>query len=75
MAQVDGSIVIDTEIRADGFKEGTRELEASVRQMASTVKDVGTKAKTALNKQIDAFSKLNGEYAAQSKKVDGKDPH
>lgn len=70
MAQVDGSIVIDTEIRADGFKEGTRELEASVRQMASTVKDVGTKAKTALNKQIDAFSKLNGEYAAQSKKVD-----
>ena len=70
MAQVDGSIVIDTAIRADGFKEGARELEVAVRRMASTVKDIGTKAKTALNKQVDAFSKLNGEYAAQSKKVD-----
>lgn len=70
MAQADGTILIDTEINADGMKAGSKEVEAAVRRMASSVNDLGTKAKTALNKQVDAFSKLNNEFAAQSKKVD-----
>lgn len=70
MPQADGTIIIDTEINADGMKAGSKEVEAAVRRMASSVNDLGTKAKTALNKQVDAFSKLNNEFAAQSKKVD-----
>lgn len=70
MPQADGTILINTEINADGMKAGSKEVEAAVRRMASSVNDLGTKAKTALNKQLDAFSKLNNEFAAQSKKVD-----
>lgn len=70
MAQADGTILIDTEINADGMKAGSKEVEASVRRMAASVNDLGTKAKTALNKQIATLSKLNNEYAAQEKKVD-----
>ena len=70
MPQADGTILIDTEINADGMKAGSKEVEAAVRRMASSVDDMGTKAKTALNKQVDAFVKLNQEYAAQSRKVD-----
>lgn len=70
MPQADGTILIDTEINADGMKAGSKEVEAAVRRMASSINDLGTKAKTALNKQVDAFSKLNNEFAAQSKKVD-----
>lgn len=70
MAQADGSIIIDTEINSDGLRAGSKEIEASLRRMASELDDVGTKAKTALNKQLDAFSKLNREYARQSEKVD-----
>ena len=70
MAQADGTIIIDTEINADGMEAGSKEVEAAVRRMASSVNGIGTKAKTALNKQVDAFAKLNNEYAAQAKKVD-----
>lgn len=37
--------------------------------MANSVNDMGNKAQTALNKQADAFAKLNNEYAAQERKV------
>ena len=70
MAQADGTILIDTEINADGMKAGSKEVESAVRRMASSVTDLGTKARTALNKQVDAFTKLNAEYTAQQKKVD-----
>ena len=70
MAQADGTILIDTEINADGMKAGSKEVETAVRNMAKSVEDLGTKAKTALNKQVDAFAKLNAEFAAQQKKVD-----
>lgn len=69
MAQADGYIIIDTEINADGMKAGSKEVEAAVRRMANSVDDIGNKAKTALNKQADAFAKLNNEYAAQEQKV------
>lgn len=70
MPQADGTILIDTEINADGMKAGSKEVEAAVRRMANSVNDLGTKARTALNKQVDSFSKLNKEYAAQAQKVD-----
>ena len=69
MAQADGYIIIDTEINADGMKAGSREVEAAVRRMANSVEDMGSKARTALNKQADVFAKLNNEYAAQEQKV------
>lgn len=69
MAQADGYIIIDTEINADGMKAGNREVEAAVRRMANSVEDMGSKARTALNKQADSFSKLNQEYAEQERKV------
>lgn len=69
MAQADGYIIIDTEINSDGMKAGSREVEAAVRRMANSVNDMGNKAKTALNKQADAFAKLNNEYTAQERKV------
>lgn len=70
MPQADGTVLIDTEINADGMEAGTKEIEAAVRRMAGSVGDIGEKAQTALNKQVDAFSKLNQEYATQSKRVD-----
>lgn len=70
MAQADGTIIIDTELDVDGAKKGSKELESQIRNLAGTVDGVGAKAKAALNKQVDAFSKLNNEYAAQTKKVD-----
>lgn len=69
MAQADGYIIIDTEINADGMKAGSKEVEAAVRRMANSVEDMGSKARTALNKQADSFSKLNQEYAEQERKV------
>lgn len=70
MPQADGTILIDTEINADGMKAGSKEVEAAVRRMASSIDNLSVKAKTALNKQVNSFAKLNQEYAAQQKKVD-----
>lgn len=70
MPQADGTVLIDTEINADGMEAGTKEVEAAARRMAESVDNIGTKAKAALNKQVDSFVKLNQEYAAQAKKVD-----
>ena len=70
MPQADGTVLIDTEINADGMEAGTKEVEAAARRMADSVENIGTKAKAALNKQVDSFVKLNQEYAAQAKKVE-----
>ena len=66
----DGSIVISTKIRTDGIKAGTAEIEAGVRRAADRVNNLGVSAKNAINKQIDAFAKLNNEYSAQEQKVE-----
>jgi hypothetical protein len=66
----DGSIVINTKIRTDGIKAGTQEIEAGLRRAANRVDNLGTSAKNAINKQIDAFAKLNNEYIAQEQKVE-----
>ena len=66
----DGSIVINTKIRTDGVKAGAQEIEAGLRRAANRVNNLGTSAKNAINKQIDAFAKLNNEYSAQEQKVE-----
>lgn len=66
----DGSIVINTKIRTDGVKAGAQEIEAGLRRAAARVDNLGTSAKNAINKQIDAFAKLNNEYSAQEQKVE-----
>lgn len=66
----DGSIVINTKIRTDGIKAGSQEIEAGVRRAADRVNNLGVSAKNAINKQIDAFAKLNNEYSAQEQKVE-----
>lgn len=70
MPQADGTVLIDTEINTDGMEAGGKEVEAAARRMADSVENIGTKAKAALNKQVDSFVKLNQEYAAQAKKVE-----
>lgn len=70
MAERDGTIVIDTQIDTKGVDAGSEKTEASLRRMAKRVNDIGATAKAALNKQIDAFAKLNNEYAAQEQKVE-----
>ena len=70
MAYADGTVVIDTEINADGIQAGSKDIEASLRNLAKETNNIGATAKAALNKQIDAFAKLNNEYAAQGQKVE-----
>lgn len=70
MAYADGTVVIDTELDTDGIQAGSKEVEARLRNLAREVNNIGATAKAALNKQIDAFAKLNNEYAAQEQKVE-----
>lgn len=66
----DGTITIDTEIDKKRLKIGLRDIEASAKRMASTVGGVGEKSKIAIQKQVDAISRLNHQYEQQKKKVD-----
>lgn len=68
--QADGYIIIDTEIDTNGAKAGGKELEANVRQCISSINGLGDKAKASLNKQANAFSKLNDQYREQEKRVE-----
>lgn len=68
--QADGYIIIDTEIDTNGAKAGSKELKANVRQCISSINGLGDKAKASLNKQANAFSKLNDQYREQEKIVE-----
>ena len=70
MGQADGTIVIDTTITDEGFVAGTKEMETAARRMAESVSGIGDKAKVALQKQANAFAKLNSQYAEQTRKVE-----
>lgn len=41
MAQADGTIIINTEIRTDGVKPGTKEIEAACKRSAAMVQELG----------------------------------
>lgn len=47
-----------------------RALKMADKTMAQKVNDIGATAKAALNKQIDAFARLNSQYDSQSEKID-----
>lgn len=70
MYEADGSIVIDTEIRTGGMVPGTKEVEQTIRSMADTIRKMGTDAQIALQKQANAASRLNTQYAEQQKKIE-----
>lgn len=66
----DGSIIIDSRIRDDGFVEGTKRLEDAMKHTAATVQGLGEKQRAALQKQVSSFSELNRKYAEQSSRVE-----
>lgn len=66
----DGSIIIDSEIRTDGMEPGTKEVEQAIRSMSDTVKKMGIDTQMALQKQINAVSRMNSQYVQQEKKID-----
>lgn len=66
----DGTLIIDTEANTDGVEVGMRDIEASVKRMASTVGNVSEKTRIAIQKQADAVLKLNNQYSRQAKKVE-----
>lgn len=70
MREADGYIIIDTEIQTDGMEPGTKEVEQAIRSMAETVKQMGQDAQIALQKQANAVSRLNSQYAEQEKKIE-----
>ena len=65
----DGKVTIDTAIDSSGLKAGSKELEASVKRLASNIDGIGTNAKKSLEKQVASFEKANQQYAAQEQKV------
>ena len=67
---LNGTIIIDTQIDTKGVDAGSEKTEASLWRMAQKVNDIGATAKAALNKQIDAFARLNSQYDSQSEKID-----
>lgn len=65
----DGTVLIDTSIKTDGFESGAKDLELAIRRMAKSIEGLGDKAKISLQKQVDSFAKLNNQYSQQAKKV------
>lgn len=70
MAQYDGEIVLNTKINSEGFKAGSKELEAAVRSVAGSIDGLGEKTRNSINKSVTAFAKQNSAYAEQKRKVD-----
>lgn len=66
-----GTITVDTSVDEKGLKVGIREIEESAKRATSSLeKNIGEKAKIAIQRQIDALSKLNNQYVQQAQKVD-----
>lgn len=70
MPQADGTVLIDTKINTDGAEAGTKDIELAARRLANSVEGLGRKAQIALEKQANAFVRLNNQYAQQAQKVD-----
>lgn len=66
-----GTITVDTSVDEKGLKVGIREIEESAKRAISSLeKNIGEKTKIAIQRQIDALSKLNNQYVQQAQKVD-----
>lgn len=57
MAQADGTILIDTEIRTDGVKPGMKEIENACKRSAGTVQELGTNVEKSTLSMIDLGNK------------------
>lgn len=66
-----GTITVDTSVDEKGLKVGIREIEEFAKRATSSLeKNIGEKTKIAIQRQIDALSKLNNQYVQQAQKVD-----
>ena len=63
----DGTLTIDTEVNEKGVEVGVRDIEASMKRMASTADEAGNKTRSAVQKQMDALSELNDAIKETSK--------
>lgn len=70
MAQADGEIIIDTLLETEGLEAGTKETEAAIKRLAASAKGMKKQAEIALQKQVDAFTKLNQGYSQQQEKIE-----
>lgn len=66
----DGTIVINTAIETDGFKKGSKDMEAAFRKAAVNLEGVSEKIQISVEKSIQAFSKQNAAYREQEARVD-----
>ena len=57
MPQADGSIIIDTKIRKDGYEAGAKDLESACKRTAQKVRDIGDAAKISIEKSLSSISK------------------
>ena len=62
----DGTLTIDTEVNEKGVEVGVRDIEASMKRMASTADEAGNKTRS-VQKQMDALSELNDAIKETSK--------
>ena len=63
----DGTVTIDAEVNEKGVEVGVRDIEASMKRMASTADEAGNKTRSAVQKQMDALSELNDAIKETSK--------
>ena len=57
MPQADGSIIIDTKIRKDGYEAGAKDLESACKRTAQKVRGIGDAAKISIEKSLSSISK------------------
>ena len=65
----DGTVTINAEMNEKGIEVGVRDIEASVKRMAATVKDADEKTRIAIQKQVNSVLKLNNQYSQQTQKI------
>lgn len=63
--EADGTILIDTEINADGMKPGSKQVEDAARRMAASIDDIGKRAQKFVDDYVNGISeasKTNNEF-------------
>lgn len=66
----DGTIVINTAIETDGFKKGSKDMEAAFRKAAHNLEGVSEKIQISIEKSVQAFEKQNAAYREQEARVE-----
>lgn len=66
----DGTIVINTAIETDGFKKGSKDMEAAFRKAAHNLEGVSEKIQISIEKSVQAFEKQNAAYREQEARIE-----